>query len=64
MLYTYDILVRFKRQILINYLEDMVTAIGLPKEKLCLYCWTGEYPKPKVVVEGKEVDSSVAKMKG
>lgn len=47
-----------------QYLEDMVTAIGLPKEKLCLYCWTGEYPKPKVVVEGKEVDSSVAKMKG
>ena len=25
--------------------DDMVKAIGLPKEKLCLYCWTGEYPK-------------------
>jgi amidophosphoribosyltransferase len=25
-------------------LEDMVEAIGLPKERLCLYCWTGEYP--------------------
>jgi len=23
-------------------LEDMVNAIGLPREKLCLYCWTGE----------------------
>ncbi len=23
-------------------LDDMVAAIGLPKEKLCLYCWTGE----------------------
>ncbi len=23
-------------------LEDMVKDIGLPKEKLCLYCWTGE----------------------
>ena len=23
-------------------LDDMVEAIGLPKEKLCLYCWTGE----------------------
>lgn len=23
-------------------LEDMVAAIGLPKEKLCLYCWTGQ----------------------
>jgi amidophosphoribosyltransferase len=24
--------------------DDMVKAIGLPKEKLCLYCWTGECP--------------------
>ncbi len=23
-------------------IDDMVNAIGLPKEKLCLYCWTGE----------------------
>jgi amidophosphoribosyltransferase len=23
-------------------LEDMVKAIGIPREKLCLYCWTGE----------------------
>ena len=23
-------------------LSDMVEAIGLPKEKLCLYCWNGE----------------------
>lgn len=22
--------------------EDMVAAIGLPKEKLCLFCWTGK----------------------
>lgn len=22
--------------------EDMVDAVGLPREKLCLYCWTGE----------------------
>ena len=26
-------------------LNDMVKAIGLPKEKLCLYCWTGREPK-------------------
>ncbi|HOW36621.1 MAG TPA: amidophosphoribosyltransferase [Candidatus Omnitrophota bacterium] len=26
-------------------IDDMVKAIGIPKEKLCLYCWTGEYPK-------------------
>ena len=29
-------------------LEDMVEAIGLPKDKLCLYCWTGEYLKPNI----------------
>jgi amidophosphoribosyltransferase len=23
-------------------LDDMVAAIGLPREKLCTYCWTGE----------------------
>lgn len=23
-------------------LDDMINAIGLPKEKLCLYCWTGK----------------------
>jgi len=27
--------------------DDMVEAIGLPKEKLCLYCWTGECPVSK-----------------
>jgi amidophosphoribosyltransferase len=25
--------------------DDMVEAIGLPKDKLCLYCWTGQCPK-------------------
>ncbi|MFZ5803042.1 MAG: amidophosphoribosyltransferase [Candidatus Omnitrophota bacterium] len=25
-------------------IEDMVGAVGLPKEKLCLYCWTGGSP--------------------
>ncbi len=30
-------------------LEDMVKAIGLPREKLCLYCWTGECPQPKKI---------------
>ncbi|MFC1590716.1 amidophosphoribosyltransferase [Candidatus Omnitrophota bacterium] len=24
--------------------DNMVKAIGLPREKLCLYCWTGECP--------------------
>jgi len=27
-------------------IDDMVKAIGRPKERLCLYCWTGECPKP------------------
>jgi len=26
---------------------DMVKAVGLPKEKLCLYCWTGKCPAEK-----------------
>jgi amidophosphoribosyltransferase len=26
--------------------DDMIEAIGRPKEDLCLYCWTGECPKP------------------
>jgi amidophosphoribosyltransferase len=25
--------------------DDMINAIGLPREKLCLYCWTGQCPK-------------------
>ncbi len=25
--------------------DDMVSAIGLPRHKLCLYCWTGQCPK-------------------
>ena len=25
--------------------DDMVEAVGRPKENLCLYCWTGECPK-------------------
>ena len=35
-------------------MDDMVEAVGLPKEKLCLYCWTGECPKssrPKKVID-------------
>lgn len=28
-------------------IDDMVSAIGLPKKQLCLYCWTGECPAYK-----------------
>ena len=27
--------------------DDMVNAVGLPRERLCLYCWTGECPEKK-----------------
>jgi amidophosphoribosyltransferase len=27
--------------------DDMIKAIGRPKDKLCLYCWTGECPKSR-----------------
>jgi amidophosphoribosyltransferase len=26
-------------------IDDLVSAIGLPREKLCLYCWTGQCPQ-------------------
>ena len=25
-------------------LDDMVAAIGLPREHLCTYCWNGQAP--------------------
>jgi amidophosphoribosyltransferase len=28
-------------------LDDMVSAIGLPKENLCIYCWSGIEPKER-----------------
>ncbi|UCH88235.1 MAG: amidophosphoribosyltransferase [Thermoplasmata archaeon] len=30
-----------------QFLDDMVEAIGLPKEKLCTYCWDGKNPETK-----------------
>lgn len=35
--------------------DDMVKAIGLPRKKLCLYCWTGECPgSSKVKIKAKK----------
>jgi len=34
--------------------DDMVEAIGLPRDKLCMYCWTGQCPKgacPKAAID-------------
>ena len=39
-------------------LEDMIGAIGLPKSRLCHYCWTGEYHRPGEVYED-EVDGAL-----
>lgn len=39
-------------------LDDMVTAIGLPKEQLCLYCWTGCCPTSACGSCGKKDDGS------
>jgi amidophosphoribosyltransferase len=35
-------------------IEDMIKAIGLPREKLCLYCWNGECPGDKKVAKGSK----------
>ncbi len=46
--------------------DDMVKAIGRPKEKLCLYCWIGKCPKsasrkPAIdIVETKKVPTKKA----
>ncbi|MQY66072.1 MAG: amidophosphoribosyltransferase, partial [Clostridia bacterium] len=43
--------------------DDMVKAIGLPKERLCLYCWTGEYPKPMAGKRKKKEKKPAVKKK-
>jgi len=40
--------------------DDMVAAIGLPKEKLCLYCWTGNCPNSKVCSQNSGKDKKEA----
>jgi amidophosphoribosyltransferase len=35
-------------------IEGLVAAIGLPRERLCLGCLTGEYPQPFTPVSAKE----------
>ncbi|MBN1123372.1 MAG: amidophosphoribosyltransferase [Sedimentisphaerales bacterium] len=37
--------------------EDMVSAIGLPRDKVCLYCWTGECPKLRRKGRGIAIES-------
>jgi amidophosphoribosyltransferase len=47
-------------------IENMVKAIGRPKEKLCLYCWTGQCPRSassKTSAKILEIESSAKKQK-
>jgi len=42
-------------------IDDMIKAIGLPKENICLYCWTGKCPKaacPKIKIDITEIKQS------
>jgi len=44
--------------------DDMVNAIGRPKEDLCLYCWTGQCPeteRPKAAIDIVDVKRPSAK---
>jgi len=41
-------------------IDDMVRAIGLPREKLCLYCWTGECPATGCSKKSKESSKKCA----
>jgi amidophosphoribosyltransferase len=38
--------------------DDMVDAIGLPREKLCLYCWTGVCPAAKAAKDAGAVSTA------
>lgn len=40
-------------------IDNMVEAIGLPREKLCTYCWSGQYPGPRGA--GKKEEKPKAK---
>ncbi len=40
-------------------IDDMVAAIGLPKEKLCTYCWSGQCP-PKQNACKKDIHKKCA----
>ncbi|MBU1864410.1 MAG: amidophosphoribosyltransferase [Candidatus Omnitrophica bacterium] len=35
-------------------LEDMIEAIGIPQEKLCLYCWNGKCPTGNIDADQKK----------
>ncbi len=47
-----------------QHLDDMIEAIGLPREKLCTYCWNGEslYEKEAADSVAEERDREVEKV--
>jgi amidophosphoribosyltransferase len=42
-------------------LDDLVTAIGLPKEKLCTYCWDGVDSRKKRAADERQVTKAAGK---
>jgi amidophosphoribosyltransferase len=38
--------------------DDMVKAIGLPREKVCLYCWTGECPNANQKLKRRSIQTT------
>ncbi len=40
-------------------IDDMVKAIGLPKDRICLYCWNGECPGKEDAVREVQKASSI-----
>ena len=42
-----------------QHLDDMIEAIGMPREKLCLFCWNGECPGSPGNKERKTSECSV-----
>ncbi len=41
-------------------MDDMVEAIGMPREKLCLYCWMGRLPEAELAHRQKQVPDKEA----
>ena len=42
-------------------LDDMIDAIGMPREKICTYCWTGECPGSKISETVEKLSSETVK---
>ncbi len=45
-------------------IDDMVKAVGLPKEKLCTYCWDGKCPDTNVEKNDEVIEEKLSGKKG